>query len=250
VGIYDDEDGSGFGVVRTAKLGSATHLNWHVGEIHVTNPDLRPDTPRSNLELDSAARVGIDEIRSFYEECITDSRARAVFNPVQDDMNGFDESTSTPAAASALLEKLHEHEDIVSARKDKDKVKNRLRELLATKSVKDSRKKLIDRLTKYVGTTVPVSDNGKSSRKNGSEGKSAGTGGEPASGTHGGAKPSASSGATAAVTVSAPTFVDGEQLLSDVFAAMKGKIGSDEDLFAEVCQEIENVFKQHGLVDA
>lgn len=74
-GIYDDEDASSLGLIKMRTLGSRTHLNWHVGEIHITNPDVRPDTPRNSFELDSSARRTIESIRSFYEDRITDSRA-------------------------------------------------------------------------------------------------------------------------------------------------------------------------------
>lgn len=80
VGIYDDEDGSAFGIVNKLKLSSRAHLNWHTGAVHITNPDVVPDTPRTALELDALARRAIVAIRGFYEDRITDSRALSQFN--------------------------------------------------------------------------------------------------------------------------------------------------------------------------
>jgi len=80
VGLYDDEDGSTFGD-DSRKLKTRQHLNWHVGEIHITHPDIRPDTPRSSLELDTPARTAVGLIRSFYEDCIVVSRARNLYLP-------------------------------------------------------------------------------------------------------------------------------------------------------------------------
>ena len=247
-GIYDDENGSSFGVVRMPKLGSVAHLNWHVGEIHVTNPDLRPDTPRSNLELDSTSRMAIDEIRAFYDECITDSRARSVFNPVYEEMMAFDEKTATLEAAAELLSKLQKHEKIVAERKHTDKVNKRLREFLTPKGVKEARKKLIEKLSKLVDAKPSQSDKGSDTRKGG--GKQSNGEGKAQSGTAGADTAGESGGSATASGGTSNPGIDGDQVLSDVFAAVKGKIGSDEDLFAEVCQEIETVFKQHGLIDA
>ena len=64
-GAYDDEDGRAYGIVNMQTLGSRTHLNWHVGEIRITNPEIRPDTPRSSLELDALSRRSVEEIRAF-----------------------------------------------------------------------------------------------------------------------------------------------------------------------------------------
>ena len=65
VGIYDDEDGSAFGIVNKLRLSSRAHLHWHVGAVHITNPEVVPDTPRTALELDAMARRAIEAIRGF-----------------------------------------------------------------------------------------------------------------------------------------------------------------------------------------
>jgi hypothetical protein len=148
VGIYDDEDGSGFGLVSKLKLSSRAHLNWHVGEIHITNHEILPDTPRTGLELDQKARRAIEAIRGFYEDRIADSRALSQFNTRVKELDDAERLLNDFSNVSSdniqrVLEKLHEQEKTTKGRRPTDKVNRRLRELLSDRDIKKRRQKLI-----------------------------------------------------------------------------------------------------------
>ena len=157
IGIYDDEDGSAFGIVNKLKLSSRTHLHWHVGAIHITNPSIVPDTPRTALELDVLARRAIEEIRSFYEDRIADSRALSQFNTKMKELEDAQEFVTardavTPDEISEQLNKLELQRAFTRGRIPQDKVKRRLRELLSTPELKERSKPSYHRTQRVAGT--------------------------------------------------------------------------------------------------
>jgi len=243
VGIYDDEDGSVYGIVNMKTLRTPSHLNWHVGEIHITNSEIRPDTPRSALELDTMSRRAIEAIRSFYDDRIADSRALSEFNTcrrelekseeLSEDGDGFD-----VGQAQELLQKLKEQDERVRSRQPADKVKKRLRELLRRRDYKKRLRKQITLLEQRIPKkpAEPPKEQAGNGRAAGSKSQAGSKGAEQ------------EAGGQPADTTS--LLVDFEELLSDVFAAVKSKIGDEDELYPEVCEAIHNVFVEKGLVDA
>lgn len=238
-GIFDDEDGSGFGIARKVKLGSSAHLNWHVGEVHITHPDIKPDTPRTSLELDALSRRAIEEIRSFYEDRIAESRARASFNSQRKVMETCDSKLNHAEAlelpeAREFLSKLEEQESLLRGRRPTDKVKQFMRGLLSKPEIRSKRKELIRRLQELYGTSAdsgPPATTPPISRP-----------------TQTPLTPTTEPDSEAALS---PTeSVNYERLLSDIFAAIQSTIGDDSDLCAEICKAIHNVFEKYGLMDA
>jgi hypothetical protein len=51
-----------------------SYLNWYIGEIHVTLPDLRPNLPRRQFEESEITRQFVDRLGSWYEEAATEAR--------------------------------------------------------------------------------------------------------------------------------------------------------------------------------
>jgi hypothetical protein len=243
VGIYDDEDGSVYGIVNMKTLRTPSHLNWHIGEVHITNPEIRPDTPRSALELDTMSRRAIEALRSFYDDRIADSRALSEFNSCRRDLekseelleedNGFD-----VADAQELLWKLKEQDEKVRSKQPADKVKRRLRALLSKREYKKELRSQITLLEKRLPKkpAAPPREQVGDVKTAGSKSQS----GAKAAEQQPGSQP--------ADTTS--LLVDFEELLSDVFATVKSKIGDEDELYPEVCEAIKNVFVEKGLVDA
>ena len=244
VGIFDDEDGDGFGIVNKVKLGSATHLNWHVGEIHITHPDIMPDTPRSSLELDAFSRGAIEEIRSFYEDRITDSRARSSLNTFRKQIEDCETILNNTedlgeSQAAGLLSQLREQESKLRGRRPNDKVKQRLRELLAKPEISTKRKNLIRRLERILKAT---------------------SGASPTPSSPSLTQPPPSQPQPVAVPPRIPVEagkveervdpMNYEQLLSDVFEAIREKVGDDVELSAEICEAVHKVFEKYGLINA
>ena len=240
LGIFDDEDGSGFGISRIPTLNSAAHLNWHVGEIHIIHPDIKPDTPRSSLELDTLSRRAIEEIRAFYEDRIADSRALA-------DLNGYNRLIKTieerleqgeplnDAQAQDFLLEVRKRDSITRGRQPSDKRKRRLRELLSMPQIKKTRRQLMQKLEDISNTTQP---NGHGEKTDPSPSP------QRPSNRHTPSEPSQSDGnTTMAIT-------DYERLLSEIFAVVQSKIEDDFDLSTELCEGIKNIFETNGLIDA
>lgn len=243
VGIYDDEDGSVYGIVNMKTLRTPSHLNWHVGEIHITNPEIRPDTPRSALELDTISRRAIEAVRSFYEDRIADSRALSEFNTCRREVEKSEELLEDGdgldvALAQELLQKLKEQDEKVRSRQPADKVKRRLRELLSRREYKKRLRSQITLLERRLPKKAAASP-----KEQASNGKATGSKSQAESKT----SEQQPSGQPADTTLLA---VDFEELLSDVFAAVKSKIGDEDELYPEVCEAIQKVFVEKGLVDA
>jgi hypothetical protein len=238
VGIYDDENASGYGINATVNLRSAPHLNWHVGEIHLTNPDLLPDTPRSALELDTLSRSAIVAIRSFYEDRIADSRALADFNSCRRDLTvaeGMVAGTSSDEIdAAALLTSLQEQDAKIRSKQPADKIKKRLRELLRKRDYKERLRKTL----RLLSAQVPAATTGEEVESSSSVN------------SRNLAKTSSKTVAGSGVKFSngADASVDFERLLSEVFHAIKSKLGEDDELFTEICEEILKVFRTEGLL--
>ena len=57
--IYNEEDGHHYGISQNVRLRSLNRLAWFCGEIHITNKDVLPNTPREDLERDAMARTVI-----------------------------------------------------------------------------------------------------------------------------------------------------------------------------------------------
>ena len=247
VGIYDDEDGSAFGIGRTLRLSSRTHLNWHVGAVHITNPDVIPDTPRSALELDAMARRAIEAIRGFYEDRIADSRALSQFNTKKKELDCAqamveDSDDISRDEISAQLNTLNEQHALTRGRPpSQDKVRRRLRTLLAAQEVKDRRSKLIAELTALLKSSRSCSSSSSEKGEDDVEEtiededediqkRNVDDNGQP-------------SGDVKSVELNA------EALLSDIFHVIESKLPVDDESISEICEGIQQVFRQHGWID-
>jgi hypothetical protein len=251
-GIYDDEDGSSFEDSR--KLKSRAHLNWHVGEIHITHPDIRPDTPRSSLEFDTPARQAIELIRSFYEDSIVASRARNVFlhslQLLEEAENALgNPSVLTQEIVSSLLHRLEAQNELVEERQTRDRVKLRLRQMLGTRSLTSRRQTAIDQL-QAIASTIPNQQPAQSTGTG--KGANGGRSRDPDASRGGTTRSQATAGVGGATTATSIMIggVDAELLLSEAIAAVEEVLGEDDDLCREVCDAVQNVFLQHGLINA
>jgi hypothetical protein len=127
----------------------------------------------------------------------------------------------------------------VRSRQPADKVKRRLRELLSRREYKKRLRGQITLLEQRLPKKAAVSP-----KEQASNGKA--TGSKAQAGSKAGEQqPSGQPVDT--VSLLAVNF---EELLSDVFAAVKSKIGDEDELYPEVCEAIQKVFVEKGLVDA
>jgi hypothetical protein len=238
-GIYDEEDGSAYGIVNKLKLSSRAHLNWHVGEIHITNPEILPDTPRTGLELDQKARRAIEAMRGFYEDRIVDSRALSQFNTCKKELDTAenflnDLDNISQDDISRMLKKLSDQESATRGRRPTDKVKRRLRAFLSDQDIKNRRQKLIKHLTKESPSSPEPEPLTPSPSKN--------TGSQPST--------SSQQPVITDQDNRESDKIDVEQLLSDIIAVVESKLPAGDELVTDLCEAIEGVFVVHGLIDA
>lgn len=245
VGIYSDEDASGLGILTKVKLLSNAHLNWHVGEIHLTNVDVRPDTPRSALELDTASRSAIIAIRSFYEDRISESRAYSDFNGDQralervEAMLGGEEEFDVEEA-NKLLERL-ELEDTLIRNRQTDKIKKKRRELLKKREYTTRLRQALARLRERTPEPTSTPNGTTSTRQSSSRSRSSSKSAQQQSSTD---------NVNGSATTSTTEVVDYELLLSEIFEAVKNNLdlGIEDEHYSAICTAIQQVFEANGLV--
>lgn len=240
VGIYDDEDGLQFGIMGDMTLKNSRRLDWFVGEIHVTNDQIVPDTPRNQLELDALSRAGVAKIRAFYSHRIAEAGALADFNSDEGAIvEGEELVASAPLAVEALegadklLQKLKKQEKLVTGKAPAELPKRILRELLSDPALKQRRhaviKALSSALAQAMGPGAPPPNPPPAK--------------EPES------KAPATPKAPPPKETSDPTTqgTEMEQLLSEILAVIADKLDDDE-LVTEVSKAVENLFQAYELV--
>jgi hypothetical protein len=225
--IFDDEDGSSLGVTKVKILKTAQRLQRFVGEIHITNPDIIPDTPRNNLEPNQSSREAIEQIRTFYSVRIAEAGARSSFNSAIDKLEkakAFLAGRSKDATeATEFLTALKDKAGVLSKKPRADTEKRVLKELLLP------RKREIERVIKAL---EPVASKGakKSLNKVSSKSKRASPIGEP-------------------VGTSETALKQMEELCSDIVDILRNQI-DDVDLVAELSQKIADLFRVRNLLPA
>jgi hypothetical protein len=240
-GIYSQEDGSHWGVRN--KVNSPELLDWYIGEIHIVRSDVRPNTPRSELELDAESRKAITLIRDFYEERITYRRANSDVNShvsqIKEAAQNINEGKIYDAVdATRLLKHMQKYESLSKPKKTKlVGIEAEKRKILKQLEAKDSeiaknRREIIEHFEQLLGAS------GKKTTK---KGQTKTPKGEAASGNGANASERPESGETVPIA-------DYEQLLSDILLAVERHLGDQEELAAKVGEAIEDIFKRHGLL--
>lgn len=237
VGIYDDEDGSPYGALAK-QLKTRNRLLWFVGEIHVTNDKIVPDTPRNNLELDPLSRTAIEKIRAFYGERISEAGALSELNSAKAELERAKDllqaTDITVDGAQRALEKLQAQEKRILGKPPSDDTKKRVRQLLGTKEIKAERKQLLKQLQGWLdkqsaGSKTPqATPNPKpTTQKNP-------TAPPPKPGTAG-------------FNVQGASAVDFERLLSDILAIISDKL-DDEEAITEISAGLQDLFEKAQLL--
>jgi hypothetical protein len=240
VGIYDDEDGLQFGLMGDQSLKNSRRLDWFVGEIHVTNDQIVPDTPRNHLELDTRSRTAISRIRAFYSQRIAEAGALADFNSDEEAIEkGETLVAHLPLANGALedaykiLQKLQKQEKLLAGKTPPELAKRKLRELLSDPALKKRRHELIKTLGSALsqpqvpGASPPDPPPAKEPPNKGPSGLKA----------------------TPPKDTGAPPTQDSkmEQLLSEVLAVVAAKL-DDEELVTEISKALQSLFETHDLI--
>lgn len=140
--------------------------------------------------------------------------------------------------ANEILIKLNEQLDLTKSRPT-EKAKKKKRALITRGDYKKKLVRQISLLTNKLPKNKPVSVNKKA---NPTTSTSQGTRQDSGSNT----QKSTSSSNKTSESVAADS-VNYEELLSDIFNAVKVKIGDEDELYPEICQAIKVVFEERGL---
>ncbi len=91
VNMFSAEQGYSYNIHEHQELKTSSRLAWFCGEIHVTSNDIKPNTPRDDLEREQAARLFIEQLRGFYKDRIVEAGAYSEFNPFRNALEDAEE---------------------------------------------------------------------------------------------------------------------------------------------------------------
>jgi hypothetical protein len=253
-GMYSTEQGTQWGISGTqAILPSGELLDWYFGEIHVTHPDVKPNTPRSDLELDATSRKAITEIRSFYGERVAFRRANSNVNShktqVLDTAQQIEDGHEFEAdEKTRLLKSLKKYEQLSKSKaqaKDataQEKILKYERKILKTLEAKEPEIAQKRRSTIEFLTTTTTSST-KTDAKEKADVTSDEISAKPAS--NGKPRRNPESASATSGRSGAPDF---EQLLAEIYQVVEKRLADQDELATELCEGIEDIFKEHGLL--
>ncbi|MCU1284055.1 MAG: hypothetical protein JWO13_405 [Acidobacteriales bacterium] len=251
-GMYSTEHGAHWGLTGTvASLASGELLDWYMGEIHITNADVRPNTPRSELELDSLSRKAISLIRGFYGDRIAFRRASSNVNSHKTQVFEISQQidaggTYQPDDAVRRLKTLKKYEQLSKTRSQsketttQDKVQKYERRILKSVEAKDTnlankRRAVIAFLE---GIAAASANSGSKKKANGStKSRGAAT-----------TKSTSTEGRAGTATAQPAVLPDFEQILAEITQLIEKRLTDQDDLATELSEAIEEIFKEHGLL--
>jgi hypothetical protein len=239
-GLYSQESGLHWGIRED--LSSPELLDWYIGEIHIVHSDVRPNTPRSELELDANARKCIARIRQFYEERITYRRAYSEVNShvtaVSDNIKRIRENQAPETEAGRLLKAIAKYEALSKpqGKKKLEGIEAQKRKILKYREAEEpniakDRRELIEFLE-----TVQAS----AATKRGKKQSAKSTKNTQAS----------RSATTTAASASSAASTDYERLLSEILIAIEKNLLGQDELAAKVSEAVEEIFQRQGLLVA
>jgi len=239
-GIYSQEDGSQWGT--RSKVNSPELLDWYVGEIHILKSDVKPNTPRSELELDADSRRAIDLIREFYDERVIYRRANSDVNShlssVTETAKAIEEGKTFDAAEAApLLKQMEKFESLSRPKKVAlTGIEGERRKILKQREAKDGdigkhRRDIINHLEQVVGPAKT-----KRGRK------------PPAKPTKASSNGNGAGGPARSANHETVPMADYEQLLSDILLTIERELEDQDEVSAKLSEAVEEIFKRHGLL--
>src|SRR5260370_1174747 len=240
-GIYSQEDGSHWGVRNS--VNSPELLDWYIGEIHILDPEVKPNTPRSELELDADSRRAITLMRTFYEERITYRRANSDVNSHIANVTEVTGKISRnepiePGDGSRFLKGLKKYETLSKPGKTKlEGIDVEKRKILRQREASDSsivknRPEAIECLEQLVGER-----SGRPGRR-----------GKPGTPAKGSAGEEESGDRTGSAGTSPASLTEYETLLSEILLIIEKQLGDQEELASKLSEAVEGIFKRHGLL--
>jgi len=256
VNMFSAEQGYSYNIHEHQELKTASRLAWFCGEIQVTNNDIKPNTPRDDLEREQAARLFIEKLRGFYKDRIVEAGAYSEFNPFRNALEdaesiitkaktGQSKKPVDEAEARQLIDKLSEAPNKAKGESE-DESKKLFKQLLRQQGFKDRCAKALTAMKKL----IPASATGTAGNKGGAgdkdAGKSAGSKGGNQAGTGDGqekkpkeSKTQPSNGTTE--PANGGSQMAAEELISEIFEVLERSLGDDYEDLPKIQEEIQQV---------
>ena len=273
VNMFSAEQGYSYNIHEHQELKTSGRLAWFCGEIQITNNDIKPNTPRDDLEREQAARLFIEKLRGFYKDRIVEAGAYSEFNPFRNHLEEAEELVSRTVAkgkaakpvnaqqVQLLIAKLSEAPN-KSKGDSEDQSKKLFKQLLRQQWFKDRCAKVLPKLKALIpvsasnGATKGGADEKTSGASTGATGNAGNKGGT----TVAGGSETASGGAfggtikvkdqkseTKAVdngttkTFNGRPKSDVEELISDIFEVLERSLGDDFEDLPTIEEQIQRV---------
>jgi len=258
VNMFSAEQGYSYNIHEHQELKTASRLTWFCGEIHVTNNDIKPNTPRDDLEREQAARLFIEQLRGFYKDRIVEAGAYSEFNPFRNSLERAEEIIAGAVGQGKakkpvnveevrdLLTKLSEAPHKAKGESD-DQSKKLFKQLLRQQWFKDRCSKATTALKKLL--PPPAKGGAGEQDKSGGGGtNSSQDGGGQGGGDSGNQtkKPKteetkASSGNGQAGSPKEGMALKAEELISEIFEVLQRNLGDDYEDLPQIEEEIQLV---------
>ncbi len=252
--MFCAEQGYSYNIHEHQELKTASRLKWFCGEIQVTNNDIKPNTPRDDLEQEQAARLFIEKLREFYKERIVEAGAYSDFNPFREALEEAEritgegtKSLKKPVDAGQvqrLIDKLTEASNKTKGESG-DEIKNLFKQLLRQQGFKDRCAKALTALRKLVpsasagGGSKGNADNTSADKPaDGKEGNQPSTGDGQEKKTKETKKPP-NNGATSPANGGPQVAAEG--LISEIFEVLERWLGDEYEDLPQIQEEIQQV---------
>ncbi len=256
VNMFSAEGGYSYNIHEHQELKTASRLAWFCGEIHVTNNDIKPNTPRDDLEREQAARLFIEKLRGFYKDRIVEAGAYSEFNPFRKALEDAEEiiaKATAPAKAKkpidvdevrSLLSKLGEVPNKAKGESD-DQSKTLFKQLLRRTAFKDRCTKAVAGLKKLV--PPPANGSADGAAKPGAGGTTGSQGGAQGGDSGNQTKkpkkeePKPASGNGQAAPPKEGMALKAEELVSEIFEVLEKNLGDEYEDLPQIEEEIQQV---------
>ncbi len=254
VNMFSAEQGYSYNIHEHQELKTASRLAWFCGEIQVTNNDIKPNTPRDDLEREQAARLFIEKLRGFYKDRIVEAGAYSEFNPFRNALEdaeaiiikagaGKSKKPVDAAEVQKLLDKLSEAPNKAKGESE-DESKKLFKQLLRQQGFKDRCAKAIPALRKLL--PAPATGGGGKGEPGG-KGTPKPSGGKvpPHTGGDGPGKKPQETKTPPSNGEAPPTnggaHVPAEELISVIFEVLERTLGDDYEDLPQIQEEIQQV---------
>jgi hypothetical protein len=226
-------------------IDSPENLDWYIGEVHILDTEIIPDTPRRRLEDDANSRKVIGKLREFYNGLTSATRVHSAYvsgkKHIDDAKKVLTQFKSAESADKkddkrASLSKLFtflERDEKKSQADSKSKVEKEKAKALAMPELRDERRALIQEITTVLRKGTQTKTTKKTKKETGTPKTASGNGADASD--------------MGAESQLAETINNPEMLFQAITKIVSEVLDEDSEEYLEISRQIEKLFKRLGL---